>query len=48
MDEAAEMLERRDAELAAATERAAAAEAQAAQLSALGGASQVEMQSHRS
>jgi len=48
VDEAAEMLERRDAELAAATERAAAAEAQAAQLSALGGASQVEMQSHRS
>ena len=41
VNEAAQMLERRDAELAAATERAAAAEARAARLSALGGASQV-------
>ena len=41
VDEAAEMLERRDAELAAAKDRAAVAEASAGRLSALSGASQV-------
>ncbi len=43
VDEAAELLERRGAELAAATERAEVAEDRAAQLSAVAGSPQVVM-----